>query len=71
MIDAIDQVKQYDRTGKLIREISFPEKEMFPDLEARKQKKSCIFHLPITSLPEQRINLTQIQENQKCIRSQK
>jgi prolyl oligopeptidase len=43
MIDAIDQVKQFDKTGKLIREITFLAKEIFQVWRKRKRKRALLF----------------------------
>ncbi len=57
MIDAIDQVKQFDKTGKLIRKLPFPEKVILPVLEGRKKKKIFTILSVTISLRELPINL--------------
>lgn len=61
MIDAIDQVKQFDKTGKLIREISLPGKGNISGFGGKKKKKNYTFHLVIILLRELPTNLMQIQ----------
>lgn len=43
MIDAIDQVKQYDKTGKLIREITLPGKGTVNGFGGKKTEKELYF----------------------------
>ncbi|GAA5099066.1 prolyl oligopeptidase family serine peptidase [Chryseobacterium ginsengisoli] len=43
MIDAIDQVKQYDRTGKLIREIALPGKGNVSGFGGKEKEKELYF----------------------------
>ncbi|WP_370896550.1 prolyl oligopeptidase family serine peptidase [Chryseobacterium gossypii] len=43
MIDAIDQVKQFDKTGKLIREISLPGKGNVGGFGGKKEEKELYF----------------------------
>ena len=48
MKDAVSFVKQFDYNGKLIREITLPEKELLAVLEAKKKTKNFIILLPTT-----------------------
>jgi len=43
MIDAIDQVKQYDKNGKLIREITLPGKGSIGGFNGKKEEKELYF----------------------------
>lgn len=57
MKDALSQIKQYDKTGKLVREIKLPGNGTAGGFGGEKQKKNCIIHLPTTLRLQRSLNL--------------